>query len=92
MGNPQIDRFGTQKWYDDDGQLHRTDGPAELWPNGDQWWCCCGKMHRTDGPAEIWSDGDVEWWLNDKHYTFGKWLEQVDVSDESKVMLKLQYG
>lgn len=28
----------TQCWYVD-GKLHRVDGPAVIWPNGQMWWC-----------------------------------------------------
>ena len=34
------------------GQFHRTDGPAELWHDGDFSWCQYGDSHRDDGPAE----------------------------------------
>ncbi len=34
-----------------DGQLHREDGPAVEYANGEQRWYINGKLHRTDGPA-----------------------------------------
>lgn len=31
--------------------LHREDGPATEYPNGDKEWYLNGKLHREDGPA-----------------------------------------
>ena len=51
------------------------------------------QIHCADGPAVEWVDGTNEWWLYGKHYPFDRWLEIVpNLSDEEKVMLKLQYG
>lgn len=50
-------------WYHN-GQFHRTDGPAIIYPSGSQEWWLYGKRHRTDGPAIIWINGGNEWWLN----------------------------
>ena len=54
---------GIKRWYVN-GLLHRTDGPATIYPNGDEEWWINGKLHRTDGPAIIWPDGRQEWYLN----------------------------
>lgn len=59
---------------------------------GDQFWYDGTGWHREDGPAQIWPRGDVDWWLNGNMYTFDSWLDIVNISDETKVMLKLQYG
>ena len=32
---------GHKEWYLN-GQLHREDGPALEWANGDKWWCLNG--------------------------------------------------
>lgn len=32
-------------------QLHREDGPAIEWKNGNKHWNLHGRLHRTDGPA-----------------------------------------
>ena len=44
--------------------LHRTDGPAIEYANGDNTWIVNGKLHRLDGPAVEYSDGDDAWWVN----------------------------
>ena len=38
--------------YDDEGRLHRENGPAVV-NGGDQEWYHHGKLHRDGGPAEI---------------------------------------
>jgi hypothetical protein len=55
-----IDKCGTKKWRDDDGQLHREDGPA-LIEREREIWFTHGTIHRLDGPAIIWANGDFEW-------------------------------
>ena len=51
------------------------------------------KLHRADGPAVEWADGTKEFWILDKRLTLDEWLDQhLDMTDEEKVMYKLQYG
>ena len=69
MSNPEIDEDGNKFWYNEQGKLHRVDGPAIKWWNGDKAWWSHGKLHREDGPAVEWCNGDKEWSLNDKEYT-----------------------
>tara|TARA_R110000868_G_scaffold99024_4_gene272661 strand:- start:18914 stop:19240 length:327 start_codon:yes stop_codon:yes gene_type:complete len=59
-----IDEFGTKKWYLN-GELHREDGPAIEWFDGEKEWYLNGKLHRVDGHAIEWSNGTKEWFLND---------------------------
>mgnify|MGYP003347731049 CR=1 FL=1 len=46
------------------GVLHRVDGPAVLFFDGDKYWYVNDKLHREDGPAIEKADGSKEWWLN----------------------------
>jgi hypothetical protein len=92
MDNPLIDKYGTKHWRDTDGKSHRDDGPAEEWASGIKRWYQHGDLHRDDGPAVEWANGDKRWWLNNQHLSFDKWLDEVDMPDENKVMMKLQYG
>ena len=64
MSNSKIDSLGNNLWYNADVQLHRIDGPACEWANGDKEWWVNGQCHRLDGPACEWADGDKEWWVN----------------------------
>jgi hypothetical protein len=91
MDNPVIDQHGTKTWYQH-GKVHRDDGPAYENTDGHKWWFQHGNCHRDDGPAIRWADGTNEWWLNHTELTFDKWLNKVDMSDEDKVMMKLEYG
>ena len=52
-----------KQWYNDDGILHRTDGPARILRSRKEWYIN-GKRHRVDGPAIIWKCGDQEWFVN----------------------------
>ena len=62
--NPLIDEYGNERWHNELGQLHRTDGPAVIHSNGDQFWYLNGMKHRTDGPAVIFTSGYQIWHLN----------------------------
>ena len=54
---------GVVVYKTDNDILHRTDGPAMKWPNGDYYWYKDGKLHRTDGPA--WQVGAMAKWYFD---------------------------
>jgi hypothetical protein len=60
---------GTKHWYDENGLLHREDGPAVEYSNGSKVWYKNGRLHREDGPAIEWADGKKEWWVYGKRYT-----------------------
>ena len=35
----KVDRYGTRRYYNHAGQLHRLEGPAVVWRSGSvQWW------------------------------------------------------
>ena len=53
------------EWYLNN-QLHREDGPALEYSNGDKYWYINGQRHREDGPAVEYSNGDKEWYINGK--------------------------
>jgi hypothetical protein len=87
-----IDILGTKVWYLR-GYFHRTDGPAIEHVNGDKQWCLHGANHRDDGPAIERANGTVHWYLNGRFLSFDDWLMQTTgLTDEEKVMMKLQYG
>ncbi len=46
-----------KEWYYN-GILHRIDGPAIEYANGDKEWYFEGKKHRIDGPAVEYANGD----------------------------------
>ena len=61
----QIDKFENKFWYFN-SKLHRDDGPACEFANGDKFWYFNDKKHRIDGPAMESSSGDEYWFLNGK--------------------------
>jgi hypothetical protein len=59
------DEDGTLRYYLN-GKLHREDGPAIEYGNGDKFWYINGKRHREDGPAVEYDNGDKYWYINGK--------------------------
>jgi hypothetical protein len=92
MDNPQIDAHGTKRWFDANGKFHRDNGPAVEYAHGDKSWYQYGVRHRDDGPAVEYASGGKFWCQHGKWLPFAQWLEEVDISDENKVMMKLKYG
>lgn len=74
-----VNKNGTIRWYNENGQLHRIDGPACEYKNGEKEWYQNGKLHREDGPAVEYANGDKFWYQNDKlHRIDGPAVEYVD--------------
>jgi hypothetical protein len=91
MDRPRIDEFGNKRWFVNN-KLHRIDGPAIEYINGEKNWWVNGKLHRTDGPAAEYTSGE-RWYLDNQVYTFDNWLKlNPDLTYGEKVMMKLQYG
>jgi hypothetical protein len=83
---------GDKFWYQDD-QLHRTDGPAIEYAGGDKMWYQNDLLHRTNGPALEYTSGAKYWWFKGYEYTFIDWLEHVDTYTEvEKTMMRLRYA
>ena len=64
--DPIPDRHGNieiQRWYIN-SKLHRTDGPAEIYPNGTEKWYQYGKLHNSNGPAVIYKNGKKLWFIH----------------------------
>lgn len=57
---------GTETWRDNDGLVHRDDGPAVTYSNGGEIWYQHGKLHRDGGPAVTYSNGSESWWHHGK--------------------------
>lgn len=84
---------GNEMYWYKHGIQHRDEscGPAiirldeSLWMNN-------GKIHRAYGPAIIGKGGDYSWVLHDRIMSFDEWITKTKISDEDKVMVKMQYG
>jgi hypothetical protein len=61
----EVDMYGIKWWYVNE-KLHREDGPAIEWPDGEQRWFLNGILHREDGPAVVYPDGKKYWYVNGK--------------------------
>ena len=75
------DGFGTRRYYNTAGQLHRTNGPAIEYANGTKYWCQNSLIHRTDGPAIEWvfTNGYInkEWYIDDTELTEEEFNQEV---------------
>jgi hypothetical protein len=52
-----------EMYTDENNQLHREDGPAEIWKKGDWGYYKHGKKHRIDGPA-VYKSKRFEYWID----------------------------
>ena len=77
----EVDEFGTRRYYNFDGKLHRVEGPAIVYTSGTQEWYQNGKLHRIGGPAAEWMDG-TQWWCQngELHREDGPAIENADGS------------
>ena len=81
-----VNKEKTIRWYNDEGQLHRLDGPAVERANGDKEWYVEGKCHRLDGPAIEWASGHKEWYVDGKQMTEEGFKAYIKPSCEGKVV------
>ena len=65
----EVNMYGTRRYYNNAGELHRDEGPAVEWADGTKLWYQNGQLHRTDGPAVESRDGDKRWYINGKRLT-----------------------
>ena len=49
-----VSSYGTRRYRNAGGQLHRVGGPAVVWESGEQEWYQNNLRHREDGPAMLW--------------------------------------
>lgn len=60
----KINVDGYKEWLLPNGELHREDGPAIEYSDGDKYWYINGKLHREDGPAIEYSDKNKIWYYH----------------------------
>ena len=71
----------TSSKYDGSKVIHRIDGPAVEYANGDKSWYVDGKLHRIDGPAIEYLNGTKYWYMDGKlHRIDGPAIELADGS------------
>ena len=72
-----VEHMDRKCWYLD-RKLHREDGPAIEYTNGDKCWFIEGNRHRVDGPAVERFNGTKQWFLQGKlHREDGPAIEYV---------------
>ena len=75
----EIKKYDWGTFYYLDDELHRLDGPAKEYANGDKYWFQNGLLHRIGGPAKEYSNGRKEWWFEGKrHRADGSAIEYAD--------------
>jgi len=86
-----VDNYGTKRWYNENDEYHRLDGPAIERANGSKEWRLNGKLHRLDGPAVEYADGRKEWWVNGEYHRLdGPAVERPD-GDKEWYILDVYY-
>ncbi len=95
----KITNDGRKVWRNENGDRHRVDGPAIIYPDGTQFWYINGKLHREDGPAVIYPNGIQHWYINGNDITdeIKKWAEDRDIdlenlSEMDKMVISLEWG
>ena len=79
----KVSSDGTKRWYLHDKlhKLHRIDGPAIEYPDGEKHWFQNDIRHRINGPALEYSNGTKHWYLH------GKKVTQQDIMKLSPLIL-----
>ena len=78
----EVDEDGSRRYYNTNGELHRTDGPAVEWSNGVKFWYHNDRLHRTGGPAVEWANGHKEWWINGVILTEAEFNQRVKMPEQ----------
>ena len=93
MINPEIDQYGTKRWFNDKNQLHNENGPAIEWISGSIAWWVDGEPHRINGPAYEYADGTKLWYVDGEIYHYNQTYQKAaGISDEDMAMIVLKYG
>jgi hypothetical protein len=72
-----VDEYGNVRYENENGEYHRTDGPAYETKDGCKEWRKNGLLHREDGPAYENPIGNfVYYYLNNIYYTSKEEWEQ----------------
>ena len=62
-----INEFGNKIWRNENGELHREDGPAIEYTDSSKEWWIDGKRHRSDGAAIEYGNGYRSWYYHGKY-------------------------
>lgn len=89
-----FDEYGNEWWYNEEGHLHREDGPAaRLNGFGGESWHLNGKYHRVGGPAVTYENGETVWYLHDKYYHDpAEYCDVAGITGRDKTLFLLKYS
>ena len=73
----EVNKCGTRRYYNGSNQLHRTNGPAVEYADGDKSWYQNGQLHRVDGPAVEFASGSKYWYINDVEMSEAEFNQRV---------------
>ena len=73
----EVDKYGTIRYRNSAGQVHRTHGPAIVWQDGTKCWYLDGKLHRSDGPAIVYQNAVESWYLNGTFLSKEQWAQHM---------------
>jgi hypothetical protein len=73
----RVDEYGTVRYYNALGNIHREHGPAIEYADGTHVWFQNGQPHRVDGPAVEGGDGYRAWCINGEELTQAEWQQAV---------------
>ncbi len=74
MVRKEISSINNTYYFNEQNQLHKEDGPAIQYTNGDKEWWINGLLHRIDGPAIAYGYRRKEYYLLNKEYSYEDWL------------------
>ena len=85
---------GTVVWRLPNGNWHREDGPAVLYPDGRESWYMNDLPHRIGGPAIVSEEGAKQWFINGQlHRTDGPAYEFASgANDKSENLFRRNFG
>ena len=67
------------EWRNLDDELHRENGPAMEYVNGDKYYWKDGLLHRLDGPAQEAASGSYKaYFIEGKWYTEEQFLATIE--------------
>lgn len=77
---------GYRRWFDEEGLLHREDGPALIRPDGIKIYYRHGKAHRDGAPAMMVPNGDQGYFQNNQlHREDGPAIERTGTDGQKEI-------
>jgi hypothetical protein len=86
---------GNILYFDEDGRRHNSEGPSVICKNNFPLYSLDSEYIEGEGLTTQSTSPNVlrvKYYLHDAEYDFIHWLKLVSISDECKMMLRLQYG